>query len=52
MRQRLTHILGDWESVISATFSSHPELSSFPIDVIQRHGDYLARAQTEPRQKQ
>jgi hypothetical protein len=52
MRQRLTHIPGDREPIIPAPFSSHPELSSFPVNVIQRHGNYLARAQTEPRQKQ
>jgi hypothetical protein len=52
MRQRLTHILRDWEPVIPAPFSSHPELSSFPVNVIQRHANHFASPQTQSRQKQ
>lgn len=31
--------------------AAHHQMSAFPIDVIERHSDYFARPQTEPRQQ-
>nr|WP_238328162.1 hypothetical protein [Paraburkholderia mimosarum] len=46
-----TNISGQWEKTLAPTFSAHTQLSTIPIDVVQRQSDDLAGAQPEPRQK-